>query len=77
MLFADEKRIFTWKMSAGVALAMIGFGLYTQTKVLKMQLQDARSETSDPLLPDQFAHSKLDVEQKQVKTLHTTEPQSA
>lgn len=77
-LHADEKKIFTWKMSVGVALAMIGFGMYTQTKVLKMQLQTTTSTTSHlPSLPDQFPYSKLDSGQGLVKSLHSTQQESA
>lgn len=75
MVCADEKQLFTWKMLVGFALAMTGFGLYTQAKVVKMQLQTIPSESSD--LPDHAAYSQLDSEMTSLEgpanTVHTTD----
>jgi len=44
----DEKRIFTPAMSVGVALAMIGFGIYTHSKVqtLRQKAYEANSQST-------------------------------
>ena len=57
MLGADEKTLFTWEMFIGVTLAMLGFGMYTQTKIVKMRRHATAvlaDENTTPLLPAQL-----------------------
>ncbi len=51
---ADEKKIFTMKMSIGVTLAMLGFGMYSHTKIQKLQ---QRTE----LYPDNHSNAFDDI----------------
>lgn len=59
-LHADEKKILTVKMSIGISLAMLGFGMYSHTKVKKIQQQAELYGGHGPQKFDEIPYAKLD-----------------
>ncbi len=60
LLYADEKKILTVKMSIGISLAMLGFGMYSHTKIEKIQQQAELYGGPGPQKLDQIPYTKLD-----------------
>ena len=60
LLHADEKKILTVKMSVGVSLAMLGFGMYSHTKIIKIQQQAELYGGHGPQKFDQIPYTKMD-----------------
>ncbi|KAL0026115.1 hypothetical protein WJX79_000875 [Trebouxia sp. C0005] len=55
----NKKKILTVKMSIGISLAMLGFGMYSHTKNTKIQ-QQAELYEHGPQKFDQIPHTELD-----------------
>ena len=60
LLHADEKKILTVKMTIGISLAMLGFGMYSHTKINKIQQQAEPYGDHGPQKFDQILYTKLD-----------------
>ncbi|KAL0054475.1 hypothetical protein WJX82_009428 [Trebouxia sp. C0006] len=59
-ILLDEKKILTVKMSIGISLAMLGFGMYSHTKIEKIQQQAELYGGPGPQKLDQIPYTKLD-----------------
>ncbi|DBA98259.1 hypothetical protein WJX77_011419 [Trebouxia sp. C0004] len=59
-ILLDEKKILTVRMSIGISLAMLGFGMYSHTKVKKIQEQTELYRGLGPEKSDQIPYQKLD-----------------
>ncbi len=59
LLYADEKKILTVKMSIGISLAMLGFGLYSHTKIEKIPQQAELYGEHSPQKLEQIPYTKL------------------
>lgn len=60
LLHADEKKILTVKMFIGISLAMLGFGMYSHTKIKRIRQQAELSDGHGPQKFDQMPYTKLD-----------------